>query len=168
MVTDPPAQAIVSKGTLVSVIVSEGPPGSDTPLVPDFSGRLVSEAKRWAAQQGMTVSITEEAHLTRGAGEVVQQYPAPDSPYKSGDTFTLVVSAGNMDGREPGQHVIFDVPAGNTDKDVRVTLVDERGETEVYRKAHAPGSRVDISVQPQGRARARIFINGVMTEEQEL
>jgi len=168
MAIDPSAESIVSKGTLVNVIVSEGPPGSDTPLIPDFTGRLISEAKRWASQEGLSVSIQEEANLTRGAGEVIQQFPQPDSPYQSGDTLSLVVSMGQIEGRLPGQHVIFDVPAGSADKDVRVMLVDERGESEVYRKAHAPRSRVDVSVQTQGRARARIFINGVMIEEQEL
>ena len=47
-------------------------------------------------------------------------------------------------------------------------MIDETGEHEVFRKAQAPGTRLNVTVQPQGRARARIFLNGIMTEEQEL
>ena len=46
--------------------------------------------------------------------------------------------------------------------------MDETGEREVFRRSQVPGSKVDIRVQPKGHARARIFSNGVMVEEQPL
>jgi hypothetical protein len=67
-----------------------------------------------------------------------------------------------------GPHVRYDLPPGNSDRDVKVVIVDGSGEHEVFRKAQPPGSRIDIPVQVQGRARARIFVNGINVQEQEL
>ena len=47
-------------------------------------------------------------------------------------------------------------------------MLDETGVREVFRRSQPPGSKVDIRVLPKGRARARIFVNGVMVEEQPL
>jgi len=165
---DPPVESIISKGALINLVVSEGPPGADVQLVPDFIGRQINEARRWAASQQISVSVREENNLTRGSGEVLQQLPVADSLFKPGDTLTLVVSTGGMEGGSSGRRIVYEVPVGTSDTDIRVLMLDERGETEVFRKTQSPGSRVEVTVQPQGRARARIFRNGVMVEEQEL
>ena len=60
------------------------------------------------------------------------------------------------------------MPQGASDRDIRVSVIDETGEREVFRRSQAPGSKVELHVQPKGHARARIFVNGVMVEEQPL
>jgi len=46
--------------------------------------------------------------------------------------------------------------------------MDESGEREVYRKAESAGNRIDIPVTVKGRAKARILVNGIVVEEQDL
>ena len=87
---------------------------------------------------------------------------------RSGDELTLVV---NSESGAPGQgpHVQYQIPAGgDTDKDVRVVVVDGTGEHQVFRQAQAPGSQINIPITAQGRARVRIFVNGVMVQEQSI
>src|SRR5205814_10482926 len=49
MATDPPSRAVVSKNALVNIVLSDGPPGSDVLLAPDFVGKTLTELKNWAA-----------------------------------------------------------------------------------------------------------------------
>lgn len=167
MSTDPPARAVVAKNALVSLVVSDGPPDSDVLLAPDFVGRTLSEVKKWAAANQITVSVREDDDIARGAGEVLQQFPTADSPIRAGETINVVANTGAAE--EAGRRRIrYDVPPGTSDRDIKVIVVDEAGEREVYRRSHPPGSRVDFPVEPKGSTRARIFNNGVMVEEQEL
>jgi beta-lactam-binding protein with PASTA domain len=169
MNTDPPPKAVVSKGALVGLVVSDGPPGSDIQLMPDFIGRPVAEAKKWASSRNITVTVREESNLTRSPGEVLQQSPTADSPYREGDTLTIVVNSGSTTELPQGaRRILYQLPEGTADRDVRVLVIDEAGEHEVYRKAQAPGSSIDLTYTPKGRARARIFMNGIMVEEQDL
>jgi serine/threonine-protein kinase len=166
MATDPPAGSVVAKNALVNVILSEGPPTADVLLSPDFVGKNISDAKAWAAQHQVTVSVREENDITRGQGEVLMQSPVADSPLRSGDTLTLVSNSGSL--TPQGPHVHFDVPQGSNDVDVKVMVVDESGEHEIFRGAKSPGSKIDVNVTPKGHARARVIVNGIMVQEQEV
>ncbi len=168
MSTDPPAGAVTSKNALVSLVLSEGPPGSDVLLVPDFSGKSLTEAKNWASRNQIPVTVREESDISKRMGEIMMQAPTADSPIRGGDTLTLVVNTGMASSSSSGPHVRYEVPPGSRDRDIRVLLIDETGETEIYRKTHAPGSRIDVPVHSKGRAKARILVNGILAEEQEI
>ncbi len=98
------------------------------------------------------------------------QSPTGDTPIHPGDTLTLVVNRPGATAADQGKalRIYYEVPQGSSDRDIRVSVIDETGEREIFRKSQAPGSKVDIRVQPKGHARARIFVNGVMVEEHQL
>jgi len=170
MATDPPAAAIIAKNGLVNLILSDGPPAADVLLVPDFVGENMSKAKDWTASHQMSVSVREEADISKTEGEILMQSPTGDTPIRPGDTLTLVVNrpGASSTGDGQGQRIYYEVPQGANDRDIRVSVIDETGEREIFRQSQAPGSKVDIRVQPKGHARARIFVNGVMVEERPL
>lgn len=165
MATDPPANATVAKNSMVGMVVSDGPPAGDVMLTPDFVGRALSDVKSWAASHQVTLSIKEDSDPLKPAGAVTMQSPTADTPLRSGDSLTVVANTG---GGSQGPHVRFEIPSGSGDRDVKIIVVDESGEHEVYRKAHSPGSVIDLPVTAKGRARARIFLNAIMVEEQEI
>lgn len=167
MSADPPAGATVGKNALINIIVSEGPPGSDVLLTPDFVGRNSSIAQKWATAHHVNLFSREEADLSRPPGEVLMQSPTGDSPIREGEALTIVTNNTAAAPTE-GPHVRYDVPPGATDRDVRILVIDEAGEREVFRNAQAPGTKIDVPVTAKGRARVRIFVNGIMAEEQEL
>ncbi len=170
LTTDPPGGSVVSKNGLVNLLLSDGPPGADVLLVPDFVGESVSKAKEWTSSHQILVSMRDEADISKREGEVLTQSPTGDTPIRVGDTLTLVVNhPGTISGdAAKGIRIYFEVPQGSSDRDIRVSVTDEAGEREVFRKSQAPGTKVDVRVQPKGHARARIFVNGVMVEEQQL
>jgi eukaryotic-like serine/threonine-protein kinase len=167
MSTDPPAGAVVGKNALVNLTMSAGAPGGDTLLAPDFVGRSIVEVKSWANTNQVQLSVREESDLSKSNGEILMQAPVADTPIRPGDTLTVVANTGSGAGDVP--HVRFEVPGtGDDDRDIRVLVIDEAGEREVFRKAQAPGSVINVPVTVKGRARARIFVNGVMVEQQDL
>jgi beta-lactam-binding protein with PASTA domain len=170
MWTDPPGGAVVGKNALVNVTLSAGPPGSDVLLAPDFIGRTLSDAKRWATEHQIPLAVREESDISKPSGEILMQAPVGDSPLRPGDTLTIVANTGtgSNSSSPDGPHVHFQVPPGASDRDIRILVIDESGEREVYRRSGAPGSRVEFPVTTKGRARARILMNGVLAEEQDL
>jgi serine/threonine-protein kinase len=168
MATDPPAGATVVKNGLVNLVLSDGPPAADVVLMPDFTGRSLDKAKEWAAEHQMPVSMREDSDISRPNEEILTQSPVGDSPIRAGDTLTLVVNNPGANNPTQGPRIYYEVPQGSSDRDIRITVMDETGEKEVFRHSQTPGSKVELHVQPKGHARARIFVNGVMVEEQPL
>jgi len=166
MSTDPPGGAVVSKNALVNVVLSAGPPGSDVLLTPDFVGRSLNDVKKWAGDHQIPLSVQEESDISKESGVILMQSPVMDSPLHPGETLTVVANTGATS--TSGPHIHFEVPQGASDRDIRIWVIDESGEREVYRKAGAPGSRIEFPVTVKGRARARIMMNGVLAEEQNL
>ena len=168
MASDPPSGAVVAKNALVNLVVSDGPPAGDVTLTPDFIGKQLADLKSWAATHQVTVSVREDNDITRAAGEVISQAPTADSPIHAGDTLTVVANTAAAGGQGQGPHIHFELPAGENDRDVRVLVIDESGQHEVFRHSQPPGSTIDLPVQVKGRAQAQIFLNGVMVQRQQL
>src|SRR5439155_12602621 len=170
MITDPAGGSIIAKNGLVNLVLSDGPPAADVLLIPDFVGETLAKAKEWTGTHQMSLSTREEADISKADGEILMQSPTGDTPIHPGDTLTLVVNRpGASTGPEgQGVRIYYEVPQGASDRDIRVSVIDESGEREVFRKSQSPGSKVDIRVQPKGHARARVFVNGVMVEEHPL
>ncbi len=167
MATDPVAGSVVSKSSIINLVVSEGPPASDTQLMPDFVGKNASEARSWATSRQVPVTERSENDTTKPLGQILMQSPTADSPLRQGDPLTIVVNASGS-GAE-GPHIRYTVPSdGTNDRDIKISVVDETGEHEVFRHGQAPGSQIDVPATVHGRARAHIFVNGIMIEEQEL
>ena len=95
MATDPPARAISRQKwpgeswfcrTVLSV-----PPMCFS--VPDFVGEKYFEGpKEWAAAHQVSVSMREEANISKSDEEILMQSPTVSSPIRPGDTLTLVVN----------------------------------------------------------------------------
>jgi len=168
MATDPPAGALVVKNGLVNLVLSEGQPAADVILVPDFVGRSLSKTREWAGSHQVSVSMREESNISRPDDEILMQSPMGDSPIRAGETLTLVVNRPGAAAASQGLRIYYEVPQGASDRDIRITVMDEAGEREVFRRSQTPGSKVELRVQPKGHARARIFVDGVMVEEQPL
>jgi eukaryotic-like serine/threonine-protein kinase len=168
MLTDPPSGAIIAKNGMLNLVLSDGPPGAETLLVPDFVGENFSKAKDWAAAHQLSVSHREETDIGKADGEVLAQSPVGDTPLRVGESLVFVVNRPGGLSTEQGSRIYYEIPQGANDRDIRITVIDERGEREVFRRSQAPGSKVDFHVQPKGHARARIYSNGVLVEEQQL
>jgi hypothetical protein len=62
----------------------------------------------------------------------------------------------------------YELAQGGTDSQVRIVLVDKYGERELFNGLRSPGAKIEVPVQTAGGARVKIYLNGILVEEQDL
>ena len=86
---EPGAQA--TKGSLVTLVISEGP---ELKQVPDVTGKPVAEAKSTLTAAGFKVKTTEAFNDTVKKGVVISQNPTANVFVNAGSQISIVVSKG--------------------------------------------------------------------------
>jgi beta-lactam-binding protein with PASTA domain len=86
----PKAGSSVRRDTVVTLVVSKGPPPVS---LPDVTGRPVADVTRDLTAKGLVVTVKEEFSETVANGLVISQQPRPGTVLK-GSTVTLVASKG--------------------------------------------------------------------------
>ncbi|MCB4791732.1 MAG: PASTA domain-containing protein [Elusimicrobia bacterium] len=165
---DPGPEKIVERDSLVNLVVSAGLPPDNIKLVPNFAGKNIEDVKSWAAENKIELNISEEETTSFSMGTVMSQKPEPDDELKNGEKISLTVAKSSL-GRGPnGKMFVYDIPAGNEDRKIKLTLIDDTGEKEIFNGTKASGTKLEIPIDPKGQAKARVFINGVLVEEREI
>jgi hypothetical protein len=59
----------------------------------------------------------------------------------------------------------YEVPQGGNNRRIKITIIDNNGETEIFNAEREPGTKLEVPINPRGNAKARIFINGILVEE---
>jgi serine/threonine-protein kinase len=165
---DPAAGSGAEKDALVNLVLSAGRPPANMKLMPPFVGKDVRDAKNWADQNRINAVMQEENAPEARPGSVLRQEPEPDTDLANINTVTFFVAETGSGSGAAGKIFSYDVPGGSGEKDIRMTLRDDNGETEVFRGKRVAGTRLDVPVNPRGSARVRIFINGILVEEREV
>jgi len=63
----------------------------------------------------------------------------------------------------------YEIPQGSSESLVRIVMVDQHGERELFNGLRQPGSKVDLQVPKAGGAvRVMIYLNGILVEEKDL
>lgn len=167
MEQNPGSGGVIKPGAMVDLKVSKGPPPEGTLLMPDFTNRPFALAKQWAKDANVAYTSTEEMSEIL-PGIVLRQTPAPDSPLGEKAAVSFVVAKSSSTSAKEVQWVRYEVPAGSSSVRVRVVLRDDAGEQEVFNAQRSPGALVEVAVNPQGPARARVFVDDVLIEERTL
>jgi len=167
---DPAAGAIADKESLVNLVISAGLPPDDVMLMPGFAGKTAEEAQKWAADKRVNLSVSEEAAAGAPHGTVIRQDPAADSDITVSKTASIVVASGAEAAPAPviGKTFHYEIPQGGGDRQIRLTILDDNGEKELFKGIKSPGSKLDVAINPQGRAKVRIFVNYILVEERDV
>ncbi|HAH05387.1 MAG TPA: hypothetical protein DCM05_02500 [Elusimicrobia bacterium] len=166
---DPKAESSVEKNTLVNVVVSGGAPPEGVVLMPDLLRKNIAEASQWAGKHGVEISVVKDPSSLFPYGVVLEQQPLADAVVSDGAKVTLTISArpgGREEAAAAGFH--YQVPQGASESLLRIVLVDQQGERELFNGLRAPGSKVDLAVPATKKARVKIFLNGILVEERNL
>jgi beta-lactam-binding protein with PASTA domain/predicted Ser/Thr protein kinase len=87
----PEAAQEAAKGSLITLVISEGP---DLQQVPDVTGKPAAEAKSTLTAAGFKVKTTEAFSDTVKKGVVISQNPTPNVFVNAGSQITISVSKG--------------------------------------------------------------------------
>jgi len=172
LATDPSPGTPVPPGGGVRLLLSQGArEGASVPL-PKLTGLSREEALFLLNAAGLQAQV-EEVPSGAPEGTVLAQDPAPGTPVPPGGGVRLRVAVrGEVllppAPPEPQARTVslaLNLPPEAEGKEVRLVLLDERGEQVVYQGMGGEGLRLEGSYQVQGEARFRLYLNGELFQE---
>ncbi len=171
---DPKADESLAKNALVNVVVSAGAPPSEVKLVPDFRQKTLTEAKQWASDNSIDISVKEDAGSIFPDNTVIAQDPSPDEVVPAGQSLSVTISrksgaAAKAQSKESVHRIQYRVTdGGSQQKKIKISLTDAGGEREIFNGLRMPGSDIDLTAPRRGPAMVRIFVNGTQVDEREM
>jgi serine/threonine-protein kinase len=166
---DPKGETSVERDTLVNLVVSGGAPPAGVSLMPDFSRKTLDAVQAWAAGAGVKVDVKSDPSSLFPSGTVLTQSPDPDAALTPDASVAVTVSGHK--GAAPSaatKTFRYELSQGGSDSQVRIVIVDKYGERELFNGLRSPGSKIEVPVQTAGGARVKIYLNGILVEEQDL
>ncbi len=180
---DPVANLEVRAGTVVKVVLSEGPSHVVVPAVTQMS---VAQAQRNLEAAGLTGGTVQESYdASVPRGYVASTLPAATARVVRGTAVDLVVSLGPKPS-EPGgpppmappgprgareETLTYMVPAdagADGEADVAIEIIDENGRRRIYQGRHKPGERIPPQkIRVTAKTKARILVDGKVRAERE-
>lgn len=168
---DPKSESSVGRDSSVNVVISGGQPPSGVTLMPNFLRKDVGEASVWAQQAGVRLDVAKDTGSLFPYGVVLSQDPQPDSVIGADAKIAVTISGKSNSPSEGAAEKSFHyaVPQGSTDSQVRIVLEDQSGERELFNGLRTPGSKVDIGIpaSESRQSRIKVYLNGILVEEQE-
>lgn len=163
-----PAGRSVPKGTVVTLVVSNGRGGAAAhQVVPILSGMTTTSASSALSSVGMTLGSVSYTYSTEPSNTVVTQSPAPNSAAQSGAPVSVTLSKGPSPASASAlanqSQVGFTVPSGAPRHSlVEAKVTDAAGNEEVYYQAVSPGQQVSFTVSWYGQSGQMVlYLNGV-------
>ncbi|ACC98299.1 PASTA domain containing protein [Elusimicrobium minutum Pei191] len=164
----PKVDSMVRKGSVVSLIISNGPPPADVILIPEFRLKKLFELTRWASSNDIEVEIKDDPKSAFPNGTITEQSPIADSELKRGSTVYITVSRRKVEGEEKTYRLHYELPQGKNSSHVRVVLIDKDGEKDIINETKTPGSKIDMDVPYGSESKIRIYVNGILVREREV
>jgi serine/threonine-protein kinase len=165
---DPAAGQSVERDTMVNMVISLGAPPQNIKLMPDWNSKKLDEAVKWAAASGISLEIRREKNPGMAADTIFKQEPALDADItESKQAIVYVSDASGSSTAAFSKMFHYEIPQGAEDRQIRLTIQDDKGELELFRGSRPPGSKLELPINPKGNARIRIFINNILVEERE-
>ncbi|MFN3368358.1 MAG: PASTA domain-containing protein [Thermus sp.] len=176
LASDPPPGTPLPPGASVWLLVSQGASLGPTVPLPQLTGLGQKEALFLLNAMGLQVQV-EEVPSGAPSGTVLAQEPAPGTPMPPGGGVRLRVAArgevlvgalGPLPAPKPEARSVtlaLDLPQEAEGRQVRLVLVDDRGEHLVYEGEGRGGLRVSGTYEVVGEARFRLYLDGELFQE---
>lgn len=165
---DPVAGSAVEKDTAINLLVSNGAPTDGTVLMPDWIGKSAVEAKQWAKDENFDVKVVEGKTNAANPGDIFKQEPAPDEVIKEQTKIKFFVADSRSKMELKSKSFEYNIPNIGESKRVRLVLVDELGEKDIFNGIKAPGSKISIPLKYNGKATVKVFFNNVSIEDVQI
>ncbi len=162
---EPVPGSAVEKDTSVNLLVSNGAPEDGTMLMPDWIGKDAVEAKKWAQDENLGVNVVEGKTNTANPGEIFKQIPMPDSVITEKTEIKFFVADEKSKKAFKSKLFEYDIPNMGESKRVKLILVDESGEKDIFNGIKAPGAKISIPLKFNGKATVKVFFNNVSIED---
>ncbi|WP_105317230.1 PASTA domain-containing protein [Thermus tenuipuniceus] len=176
LASDPPPGTPLPPGAPVGLLVSQGASLGPTVPLPQLTGLSQKEALFLLNAMGLQVQ-TEEVPSGAPPGTVLAQEPAPGTPMPPGSGVRLRVAARGevrvgalspLPAPKPEARTVtlaLNLPPEAEGRQVRLVLLDDRGEHLVYEGEGRGGLRVSGTYEVVGEGRFRLYLDGELFQE---
>lgn len=176
LASDPPPGTPLPPGAPVRLLVSRGASLGPTVPLPQLTGLSQKEALFLLNAMGLQVQV-EEVPSGAPPGTVLAQEPAPGTPMPPGSGVRLRVAARGevrvgalspLPAPKPEARTVtlaLNLPPEVEGRQVRLVLVDDRGEHLVYEGEGREGLRVSGTYEAVGEAHFRLYLDGELFQE---
>jgi beta-lactam-binding protein with PASTA domain len=137
---------------------------TDIGPMPNLVGQPLADAERLLGSLQLS-KVTYVVSASAAPGTVLKQSLAADTPAKLGQKVELEVAMAVADAQqhEKQLQVQITIPEGAPQQQVRITVVDELGESNVSDETKAPHDSVQRRVEVTGAAKILIFLRDMKT-----
>lgn len=178
MTAEPAPERAVKVGRTVRLTVSQGSRWTKVPDVVDMS----VDRARALLRAGKLIVRREKAryHEKVPIGYVLGQSPDAGERVARGTEVDLLVSKGPQPETEIAEEkpveegprsmdITLTVPPGASLQEVRIVVIDKRGEHVAYRTYHQPGEKVERTVSGEGpKVVVRVYLSGLLVQEKSI
>ncbi|MDD5021075.1 MAG: PASTA domain-containing protein [Endomicrobiaceae bacterium] len=166
---DPIAGSTVDKEATINVVISDGKPKDGSSLMIDWVGKLGTEAKQWAIENGYAVDIISARTNLANPEYIFNQYPKPDDKLVQASKIVFYVANERSSLVQEDKTFTYTVPTvGNASKRIRLILSDDRGEKDIFNGVRKSETVITIPLKVQGKATVKVFVNNVSIENIEV
>ncbi len=166
---NPPAGQKAAKGSTVTLVVSKGPEETEV-VVPRFVGKTYEQAKKDIENASLALGEVSYEESVIDKGLVIRQSISGGETVNKGTSINLVVSLGNDDKTDVGNHGTSQnnnmvektlVSKINSDKDEVIVKVLEDG-NKIYEGLFNPkaGSDFSLKVSGTGQKNYEVYVDG--------
>ena len=161
----PVAKTDQPEGTIVFLTVSKGPETKSV-VMPNLVKLTLEDAKKKITEVGLELGTTARENSSEFfEWQVIRQDIPQGTEIIQGERVSLVVSQG------PGPvantaRVQVNVPNDGVNHQIRIMVIDAKGEHQEYNQTHAPGEVVTADVPYFGAGKIQVFVDDNLTLEQ--
>ncbi|MFC1521093.1 PASTA domain-containing protein [Elusimicrobiota bacterium] len=174
---DPKPFSLAEKGDMVHVTISLGSPPRGKFLVPDFTQKPVEEAIEWSKENSISFTIEEQEDPSMHGLVISQSLPADTilsrrRLKRSNPIVALVIGKRIIEEVKSQRTYEYRLPARpQRTRQMRIAILTSSGEKEIFKGDVSPSEKLSVPIPNSlgaGALRARIYLDGVLTEEETI
>lgn len=163
---DPAADSVADKGAVINIVISDGLPPEGVELMPDLRGKTLEEAKEIAKKLKLSIDVKSEETVKYLPNTVSRQIPSADTDLANVKKVTVYMAKKSSINEE----IMFNyqMPDSGGNKKLRLLLIDENGEREIFDGVKNQGAVISLPIQVKGKSVIKVYINNSFFEEIEI
>lgn len=168
---DPDSGKVVEKNSYINIVVSKGPAEEEKiKKMPNILGRSMREAELTIKELGLDIkNITTTINDKLQEGTVIGQSPKQGEIIDKNTKVEIEISRFARSTREVRDETIYyEVTQSGKERKIKLVIEDDIGERVVFESFQEGGSKIEIPVKVLGTAKVSIFVDGILTKEQEI
>ncbi len=167
---DPLPEEIVDLGSIINLAVSKGPAETEEiTLMPNLVGKNIRQIKRVTQELNIglgEIKTTVSDNIEEGT--ILKQTPPPGEIIDEAAVLNLIISKKSSRYKVLRKvKIYYEVTQAKEEKEVKIVVIDDIGEREIYKERVSPGTKISLDVEVLGnKAEYKVFLNEILVKQE--